>query len=92
MVVVRFVFTYMLVLFAVEFLLLTGGRSSDREFFLGVLTAVPVTIVCWMMPQGRAVAAYMQRMRATGLLSHRPRPAARAPAGHHAAHGSSLSR
>lgn len=92
MVVVRFVFTYMLVLFVVEFLLLTGGRASDREFFLGVLTAVPVTIVCWMMPEGRAVAAYVQRMRATGLLSRQPQPAARARARHHGAHGSSLSR
>ena len=92
MVVVRFVFAYMLVLFAVEFLLLAGGMSSDREFFLGALTAVPVTIVWWMLPEGRAVAAYLERMRATGLLSHQPQPAARARARHHASHGSSPSR
>ena len=92
MLVVRFVFAYMLVLFAVEFLLLVGGMSRDREFFLGVLTAIPVTIVWWMLPEGKVVAAYVERMRATGLLSHPPQPAARARARHHVAHGSSLSR
>ena len=92
MVVVRFVFTYLFVLLAVEFLLLVGGMSSDREFFLGTLTAVPLTIVWWKLTEGRIVAAYIERMRETGLLSRQPQPGARVHARHHAAHGSSPSR
>ena len=93
MIVVRFVFAYMLALSAVEFLLLTGGMTSDKEFFLGAITAVPVTITWWMMPERRVVAAYLERMRATGLISRQPQsPASGGHARHRAAHGSSPSR
>ena len=93
MIFVRFVFTYMLALGAVEFLLLLGGISGDKEFFLGAMTAVPVTLVCWMLPGASAVTAYIERMRATGLFSHQPPPPEpRGRARGRAAHGSSLSR
>src|SRR5690242_8443414 len=89
MIVVRFVFAYMLVLVAVEFLLLVGGRASDRDFFLGMVTAVPVTVVCWMLAKG-GLAELVARLRARAAVSRPPRlPAPHVGAGHHPAHGPS---
>ena len=89
MIVVRFLFAYMLVLLGVELLLLIGGRFSDRDFFLGMLTAVPLTIVCWMLAQG-GLAEFVAKLRARAVLSHPPRlPVPRDHAGCHAAHGPS---
>lgn len=77
MVAVRFVFTYMLFVSAVELLLLVGGAAGDGEFFFGAVTALPVTILWWVLPEAPVVAAYVERIRATGLLSRQLRPATR---------------